>query len=224
MSRGRRCDGEAQHEQRADHLRGLGDRERQDEQKDDPQQAHRHAARDGHFGVDRGEQQRAVEHGHGHRHPQGDHAQQQELAAAYPEDVAEEDVRRLGGKAVVEAQQQHAEPHAGRQDHADRRVALALAHAHRPDQPAHDHRTHEGAGDGVVGQQQARRGAREGELTGAVHGKGHAARDDERPDEPAGDGHQRRRQERMLGERQPEILREGHHPSQVSGGQTAGGW
>ena len=114
----------------------------------------RHAAGLGHVGVDRREQQRPPDHGQHDGHDHGDDAEQEDLVGADAEDVAEEDVQGLAGVAVVVAEQEHAEPQAGRQDHADGRVALGVALAEQPDQRGDDERADQRAGQRVVGDQQ----------------------------------------------------------------------
>ena len=156
LCRSGRGDGQAQDEQRAHHLGRLGDGEGQDEEKHQPQQAHGHAARHGHLGVDRGEEQRAVDDRHDDDHGEADRQQQDELRVADTEDVAEEDVGGRGGKAVVVAEEQDAQAQAGGQHHADGGVALVLAHAQDADEGGDHGGAAERAGDGVVGHQQAR--------------------------------------------------------------------
>ena len=91
-----------------------------------PEQAGAHAAGAGHVGVDRREEQGPPEGDQDGDHDHRDDAEQEDLSRADAEDVAEEDVQRLAGVAVVVAEQEHAEPEPAGQDHADGRVALRL--------------------------------------------------------------------------------------------------
>ena len=201
LSRCCRRDRQAEHQQGADDLRGLGHGERQHEQEQQTDQAGTDAAGLGHLGVDAGEQQRPVEHGHRDQHGDGDAEQQPELAGADAEDLTEQDVRRLGGEPVVEAEQVDAEAEAEGQDHPDGGVPLAFADAEEADRGGDDETADQRTGDRVVGDDEAGRGSGEGQLCGAVHGEGHAAGDDERPDQSADDRDQRAGDQRVLSER-----------------------
>jgi hypothetical protein len=129
---------------------------------------------------------------------------------ADPEDVAEEDVGGRRGKTMVVAEEQDAETEAGSQHDPDGGVAFVFAHAEDSYEGGDDSGAAERAGDRVAGHQEPRGGAGEGELTGAVHGEGHAARDDEGSDESAGDGHQGAREQGVLCERQLQIGAQAH--------------
>ncbi len=205
-----RCDGQAEHQQRADDLRRLGHGDGEDEQEDDPQHAGGDAAGPCHVGVDRREQEGPPDDGEDDGHDDGDDAEEEDLTRADAEDVAEQDVQGLAGVAVVVAEQEHAEAEAGGQDHADGRVALGGALAQQADQPCHDECADQRTGERVVGHQETADRAGEGELARAVHGEGHGAGDDEGADEAAADGDEEGRFECVLGEAELEIEADAH--------------
>ncbi len=144
----------------------------------------------------------------GHHH--GDDAEEEDLARADAEDVAEEDVQRLAGVAVVIAEEEHAEAEPRGEDHADGRVALGGALPEQADQRRHDQGADQRTGERVVRDEQPGHGAGEGELARAVHGEGHGAGDDEGADEAATDGDEEGRLERVLGEAELEVEPEAH--------------
>ena len=210
LGRRRRRDGQAEDQQRADDLRRLGHRDGEDEEEDDAEQARGHAAGPGDVGVDRGEEQWPPDRGQDDGHHHGDDAEEEDLARADAEDVAEEDVQRLAGVAVVVAEQEDAEPEPGRQDHADGRVAFGGTLPEQADQAGHNERADERAGERVVGDEQPGHRTGEGELARAVDGEGHGAGDDERADEAAADGDEEGRFERVLGEAELEVEPDAH--------------
>jgi hypothetical protein len=167
----------------------------------------------GGLGVDGGEQQRPVPDGHDGHHDQADRDQDEHLAAGDAEDVAEQDVGRGGGEALVEVEQQDADAQPECEDGADGRVAFPRPGAEGGDQRGDDEGPGQGASDRVVRDDQAGRGAGEGQLGGAVHGEGHAPGDHERADEPAADRDQRRGGQCVLGERLGEQEGDAHRRS-----------
>ena len=72
---------------------------------------------------------------------------------------------------MVIAQQEHAEPESGGQDDADRRVAFGGTLAQQTDESRDDQCADQGAGQRIVGYEQAGDGTREGEFTGPVDGE-----------------------------------------------------
>ena len=78
------------------------------------------------------------------------------------------------------------------------------------DQRGHDERADQRAGERVVGDEQAADRAGERELARAVDGEGHGAGDDEGADEPAADGDEEGRFERVLGEAELEVEADAH--------------
>ncbi len=66
------------------------------------------------------------------------------------------------------------------------------------------------AGERVVRDEQSGHRPGEGQLARAVHGEGHGAGDDERADEPAADGDEEGRLERVLGEAELEVEPDAH--------------
>jgi hypothetical protein len=192
--------GQAEHEQGADHLGGAGDGQGEHDQEQQAEPADRDTAGLGGLRVDGGEQQRPVPGGHHGSHQQVDDDQDQQLAAGDAEDVAEQDVGRSGGEALVEAEQQDADAHPEGEDGADRGVAFARAGAEGGDQHGDHQGTGQRPGDGVVCDEKAGGGAGEGQFGGAVHGEGHAPDDHEGGDEAASDRDQRRGDQRVLGE------------------------
>ena len=205
-----RGDGQAEDQQRAHDLRRLGHRDGEDEEEHNPQHARGHAAGPGHVGVDRREQEGPPDDGEDDGDDHGDDAEEEDLARTDAEDVAEEDVQRLAGVAVVVAEQEHTKSEARRQDHADGGIALGGALAEEADQPGHDQSAHQRPGEGVVGHEQATDRSGEGELARAVDGEGHGAGDDEGADEPAADGDEEGRLERVLGEAELEVEPDAH--------------
>jgi hypothetical protein len=111
---------------------------------------------------------------------------------------------------VVVADEEHAETETGGQDHADGRVAFRGALAQQADQGGHDQRADERAGERVVGDEQSRHRAGEGELARAVDRERHRPRDDEGADQAAAHRHEEGRLERVLGEGELEIEADAH--------------
>ena len=86
----------------------------------------------------------------------------------------------------------------------------AGALAEEADQPGHDESTHQRAGQGVVGDEEATDCSGERELARAVDGERHGAGDDEGADEPAADRDKEGRLERVLGEAELEVEADPH--------------
>jgi hypothetical protein len=206
-SRGR-GDHERQHEQDADHLDRLGSGQREQQEDRDRERPERDSARRRDLRVDAREEERPVEH----REPcEDDGANDREVSQLRirdADDAAEEQACRLGCVALVEREEEHADPEPEGEYSSDRAVPFAASQREEPEHEPDEQRAAEDAEHRVDPDHERARGAGEAELRDRVHREAHPARDDEDADRSGHDRGDRAGPERGMHEGLAEQLHE----------------
>ena len=113
----------------ADHPEADHDRERDHDEQDELQQVDPHAERRRPLAIEGEEQERPVEHGDQAEHARGEHGGRDHVAAADPEDVAEQERGEIDRVALRARDQDHAEREHEDEDDGGRRLLAQAAAA-----------------------------------------------------------------------------------------------
>lgn len=167
-----------------------------------PRARHWNAADGGNLGIDRREQQRAVDDRHRRQADNGEGAGEPNRPVRDGQHVAEQDVgrqpRHLGGQR----QEEQAQPHRERQRGPDGCVASAQLVAQQAHAQPGCHGEQERAEEQVAPQQDGAGGAGEADVRQGVAGEGEAPQNDEITDDPGADRRHRAGQEGVAHKRE----------------------